>query len=177
MSFWSCIRFVRAGFFCGESLRGSFPTSSCPGRWRSGGGILRTAFSGAGGNYASWKKSHPRVPFNYRQRASFRHTDELPFWISRPPERTPASPAVAFSACLITSAESCEKVQILHVLTKGGKKKKKKKKGFSHLLLMCSCCDSHCTPAIAWLTFLFSSLAVHHVLTIWRQRNAVSYGT
>lgn len=121
-------------FFAGNL--GSFSTSPCPGRWRSGGGTLRTAFSGAGGNYtAEPNPTQECLLITRSTRAS--DMDKLPSWTSQPPERTPASPAVAFSACLITLVESCMNIQMLHVSKKGGNK------GFSHLSSICSCCDSH----------------------------------
>lgn len=48
---------------------GSFPTSPCRDRWRSGGGSLRTAFSGAGRKWHGWAKPQQVMSFNYWQRS------------------------------------------------------------------------------------------------------------
>lgn len=39
------------------------------------------------------------------------HTHVIPFWSWPHPERTPASPAVAFSACLTELVESCKSIE------------------------------------------------------------------
>lgn len=67
------------------------------------------------------ERSHGSImSFHSWQRVSFRDAARsLPSCPSRPPGRTPASPAVASSACLIASAESCDNVHILHIFNTG----------------------------------------------------------
>lgn len=106
---------------------GSFPTSPCPDRWRSGEGTPRTAFSvGRRERQGEREEEIRRLNETPPNRGllitiSIRGSDTrhaLPFWSSRPPERTPASPAVASSAYPTASAESCEDVDTSRALNK-----------------------------------------------------------
>lgn len=78
-------------------------TSPYPVRWRSGEGILHTAFSGG----KITELNHTPILSFYRQcHVSQSHT--VPFWSWPPPEHIAASPEVVFSVCLTELVESCK---------------------------------------------------------------------